>query len=349
MEKMTRLLCFLMSILIFASCKKNDGSDSSITGIHPTHGSYNIKDTISGIGFGAIAANDSVFFNGHRADIISVTNSQLVVAVPKLAGTGIVSVYVKGTKLNGPVFTYDTTYSNDTYASGIGSPYGICIDETSGNLFAANYGDNTVVKIAPDGTVSHFADGINLPGGITIDGSGNLFVTNYGNGTIAKITAAGVLETYVNVQHPAGITIDDTGTLYVTNFGDNTISIIAPDKNITTIPSGIQYTTGIARDKSGNLYLTNSAGNSISKITPSGVITVFASGVHQPSDITIDINGNLYTTDPVDNTITKITPAGKVSIIATGLNDPDPIAVDSKGNLFVGIMSTGTIAKLSMQ
>jgi YVTN family beta-propeller protein len=349
MKSMKLVLSLLLSSIIFNSCKKDAGSGPSVTGIHPTHGSYNTKDTITGFGFGAIAANDSVFFNGHRADIVSISNGQLVVTVPKLAGTGIVSVSISGKTIYGPVFTYDTTFSNVTYASGLTSPYGICIDEASGNLFVANYGNNTVVKIATDGTVSHFADGINLPGGITIDNNGNLFVTNYGNGTIAKITPAGVLATYVNVQHPAGITIDDNGTLYVTNFGDNTISIITTDKNIATIPSGIQYTTGIVRDKSGNLYLTNAAGNSISKITPSGVTTVFASGVHQPSDITIDINGNLYTTDPVDNTITKITPAGKVSIIATGLNEPDPIAVDSKGNLFVGIISTGTIAKLSMQ
>lgn len=154
------------------------------------------------------------------APIVSISNTQLVVVVPKLAGTEPVSVTVTGHLVTGPVFTYDTTYAISIYAGGIVSPYGICLDTSNGNLFAANYADNTVVKITQDGTVSHFASGISLPGGITIDGAGNLYVTNYGNSTISKITQAGVVSTYVNsISNPAGITIDAANNLYVTNFG----------------------------------------------------------------------------------------------------------------------------------
>lgn len=344
-------LILLGGLFIFASCSKNPSPAAvQINGIHPTHGPIATMNTISGSGFGTIVTSDSAFFNGHRATIVSITNTQLVVTVPRLAGTGPVSVWVNGHEETGPVFTYDTTYAISTYAAGLASPYGICIDTSNGNLFVADYGDNTVVKITKDGTVSHFASGIDLPGGIAIDGVGNLYVTNYGNGTISKITQAGVVSTFVSsIPNPAGITIDAVGNLYVTNFGNGTISTITPGGTIVTIPTGIAYTTGIARDGSGNLYITNSAGNSVSKITPAGVVSTFATNVHAPSDITIDDMGNLYTTDPVNNTITKITPAGTVKIIVTGLDEPNPITVDADGNFFAGCASTNAISKVSPQ
>jgi DNA-binding beta-propeller fold protein YncE len=340
----------LASMVVVAACSKKSDQTTEIRSIRPMHGPIATLDTISGNGFGTVAANDSVYYNGHSASIVSISNNQLVVNVPKLAGTGSVTVSVNGHIVTGPVFTYDTTYATTTYAGGITSPYGICIDPSNGNLFVANYADNTVIKITQDGTVSHFASGFSLPGGIAIDGGGNLYVTNYGNGTISKITQAGVVSTAVSsISNPAGITLDATGNLYVTNFGNGTISTVTPNGTITSIPTGITYTTGIARDGSGNLYVTNAAGNSISKISPAGAVSSFATNVHQPSDIAIDAMGNLYTTDPVNNTITKITPSGVVKIIVTGLGEPDPIAVDRNGNFFVGSMNIGAVVKLSPQ
>src|ERR1041385_4437889 len=108
--------CFLFGIT-YISCNKDPGNGSGreIISINPTHGSFSSLDTILGKGFGTIAANDSVFINGHKANIISISNTQLVVSVPKLAGTGTVSVWVDGNPINGPVFTYDTTYTAITY------------------------------------------------------------------------------------------------------------------------------------------------------------------------------------------------------------------------------------------
>lgn len=352
MKNIKKLLTIILPGIIYFSCSKDPdtGMNPQITAIRPTRGSFSMLDTITGKGFESMTTTDSVSFNGHKAEIVSISNSQLIVKVPKLAGTGVVSISVNGQQVNGPVFTYDTTYAVQTYASGIVSPYGICVDTSNGNLFAADYSNNTVVKITPDGRVTHFADGINLPGGITIDGGGNLFVTNYGNNTISKITQAGIVSTYVeNISHPAGITIDPGGNLYVTNFGDGNVSTISSTGSIQTVPTGITYTTGIARDVNGNLYITNTAANAVSKLVPPGTVSTFASNVLQPSYITIDNSGNLYTTDPVNNTITRITPAGNVNVIVSGLSEPDPIVADNKGNLFVGLMSTGSIAKISPQ
>ena len=66
--------------------------------------------------------------------------------------------------------------------------------DTSGNLYASIYGDNTIVRFTPGGVASVFATttgGAN-PDGLAFDRAGNLFVANYGSSRIQKFTPAGV-------------------------------------------------------------------------------------------------------------------------------------------------------------
>jgi hypothetical protein len=79
-------------------------------------------------------------------------------------------------------------------------PIGICIDATTGNLYATE--GNSIVKITPDGVVTTIvgsatagsADGppgiaqFYYPNAIALDAQGNLYVSNSGNGSIRKIT-----------------------------------------------------------------------------------------------------------------------------------------------------------------
>ncbi len=66
-------------------------------------------------------------------------------------------------------------------------PDGMAYDD-DGNLYVANLGNDTIVKIDPQGNASLFSDDpiIWEPGGIAIDGAGNLFVANYAFNSIAR-------------------------------------------------------------------------------------------------------------------------------------------------------------------
>ena len=71
---------------------------------------------------------------------------------------------------------------------------------------------------------------------IAMDASNNLYVTNYGNATISKITPNGtvtqVWATLAFNSHPYGIVIDASGNLYTANRNPtNTISKITPTSN----------------------------------------------------------------------------------------------------------------------
>ncbi len=95
--------------------------------------------------------------------------------------------------------------------------------DSQGNLFVTNYNSTFVSKIAPDGTVTRFAETPLGPAGIAIDSHDNLFVTIYGTPageghSVLKITPQGETSTYA--QDPAlhasvGIAVDDADVVYV--------------------------------------------------------------------------------------------------------------------------------------
>src|SRR5262249_43254042 len=93
-----------------------------------------------------------------------------------------------------------------SFAPGVGGfqPLGVAFD-SSGNMYVANNGGNTIDKItfsSPGvfGTRTTFVNtsfGLSLPRYPVFDSSGNMYVANNGNNTISKITfsSPGVLGT----------------------------------------------------------------------------------------------------------------------------------------------------------
>src|SRR5215467_12246859 len=80
--------------------------------------------------------------------------------------------------------------------TGLSLPNGLAFD-ASGNLYVANYGDNTIEKFTPDGVGSVFANtGLNGPWGLVFDKAGNLYAANYWGNSVSKITPAGVVSTF---------------------------------------------------------------------------------------------------------------------------------------------------------
>jgi sugar lactone lactonase YvrE len=247
------------------------------------------------------------------------------------------------------------------------NPSGVARD-ASGNLYVADFGNNTIRKIAPDGTVTTVAglagvagsaNGLgaaarfNSPFGIAVDGTGNIFVTDFGNRTIRKISPSGLVSTLAGAvgstnsvngigseahfRSPRSLAIGTNNNIYVTDTSDETIRQITPNGTVTTF-AGSSGTQGSA-DKKGT-----------------------AASFTLPIGIAADAAGNLYVADTGNHTIRKITVDANVSTLAglagdSGADDgtngtarfrsPNSLVVDGHGTVFVADTFNDTIRKIT--
>jgi hypothetical protein len=248
------------------------------------------------------------------------------------------------------------------------------------------------------------------PLGVAVDSSGNLYVADAGSETIMKISSAGVVSPFSGVpislqttpgvvDGPAntaqfadlqGICIDASGTLYVTDAV--LVRMISSTGVVTTLAGGgmglssgdgvgkqAQFggPEGLAADNKGNLFVADSVNDTIREIgIATQRVSTFAGFAQQfgstdgtgssarfslPDDVAIDSNGNVYVADRGDFTIRMITPAAVVTTLAgssgsigsadgTGaaaqFYSLNAIAVDAGGNLFV-TEADNTIRKIT--
>jgi len=308
-------------------------------------------------------------------------------SIRKVTATGDVSTLASGAGLSGPegiaVDLAGNTYVAENYGAvvhritaggsittlaglsgavgandGIGSsayfysPKGMSLD-AAGNLYLADWGNNTIRKVTLSGIVTTvaglaeqyakgYADGTGAiarfrdPQGVAVDSTGNVYVSDMGNHVIRKITPTGVVSTLAGSPDASG-NGDGTG---------NAARFLAPD--------------GLAIDPSGMLYTTDS-GNGIRKITPAGVVTTLATGV-SGRGLAVDAAGTVYVVDLGQNAIRKVTPAGVVSLLAGGtygipVTDgvgtgasfyfPRGATVDAAGTLYVADSANNTIRKVT--
>ncbi|MEI8081395.1 MAG: NHL repeat-containing protein [Actinomycetes bacterium] len=159
-----------------------------------------------------------------------------------------------------------------TYALPSGAdPYSLAVD-SSGNVYTANSGANTVSKIDPAAvTVSVFATLASdaQPYGIGVDASDRIYSINTGNNTIARVTAgsATVFATLDSSASPFGVTFDASGNLYTANTGNSTISKITTGGAVTAAFATLAGTANpyAARINSlGTLYTANYVNSTVS-------------------------------------------------------------------------------------
>jgi len=120
---------------------------------------------------------------------------------------------------------------------------------------------------------------LKYPAGLGFDGAGNLYVANNGNNSVLRIGTNGVATTFASsfLNKPFGLAVDNSGIVYVSNLGNSTISKFATNgAGSIALATGLNAPYGITLDAPGNLYIANSGANNIIKVSPAGVSSVLA-------------------------------------------------------------------------
>lgn len=168
-----------------------------------------------------------------------------------------------------------------------------CCEDPNGNIYVANYGDNTVSKVeiptfkskllgneeAQDKVVKTMVVSAG-PRSIVSDEEGTIWVACYLShkidpindteigGIVNKIVNTTVVDEIVVGNNPSSITCDINNTIWVANAGSNTVSRIVKSKRIVDFEVGPRPMS-IVNDSFGNVYVTNYEGNSVTMIETS--------------------------------------------------------------------------------
>ena len=185
-----------------------------------------------------------------------------------------------------PVSLYKITanFSVKPFVTSLTNPSGLALDH-SGNLFVSCRNDGTIHRVAPDGHVEKWIEGMGVATGLAFDREQNLYVGDR-SGTIFKISPSreifvfATLEPSVAAYHLA---FHPTGELYAT--GPTTSSFdrvyrISQGGEVTTFFRGLGRPQGIAFDRDGNLYVAASLGGrrGIVRVTQMGRAELVLSG-----------------------------------------------------------------------
>jgi streptogramin lyase len=253
-------------------------------------------------------------------------------------------------------------------------PCGVVVD-TSGTVYVADSGNNTIRKVTPAGVATTLAglagnntgsaDGsgsaarFNGLGAMAVGTNGNVYVLDSSNNTIRKVTPSGVVTTLAGLAGHAG---SSDGTNSAARFNG-------------------PY--GVAVDSAGSVYVSDTSNDTIRKLTPVGtnwVVTTLAglagsagsaNGTNStarfswPAGVAVDSTGSLYVADYNNDTIRKVSPVGTNWVVTTlaGLagysgsvdgtnsaarfNSPQGLAVDMAGNVYVADVYNQTIRKVT--
>jgi len=216
--------------------------------------------------------------NGREMKIArSIAENVHPVGNPALDQEG--NVYVtfsgpRGQKVPVSVYKIDASYNVRPFLAELMNATGLAFD-AEGQMYVSSRYDGTVYRVAPNGTMTTYAEGMGIATGIAFDREQSLYVGDR-TGTIWRIArdrqifVFATLEPSVAAYHLA---FSPEGTLYVT--GPTTSSYDAvysvdPHGSVTTFYRGLGRPQGLAFDAAGNLYVAASLGGKrgIVRITP---------------------------------------------------------------------------------
>jgi hypothetical protein len=242
---------------------------------------------------GAASGPVVISTNGHASNAHQVKVAGLIaenlhpVTNPAIDAEG--NIYVtfsgsRGQKVPVAIFKIDTNYSIKPFVVELMNATAIAFDR-AGQMYVSSRYDGTVYRVAPNGTMSSYAEGMGVATGIAFDREENLYVGDR-SGTIFKIARDRQIFVFA--------TLEPSVSAYHLAFG----------------PHGDLFVTGP----------TQSSFDAIYKVDPHGAVSVFYRGLGRPQGLAFDRDGNLYAAASLGGKrgIVKVSPDGNASLAVAG-------------------------------
>src|ERR1700739_3035181 len=242
---------------------------------------------------GATSGSVVVTTNGHVSNphpvkvAVTVAENLHPVTSPALDSEG--NIYVtfsgsRGQKVPVAIFKIDTNYNVKPFVTEMMNATAIAFDR-EGQMYVSSRYDGDVYRVAPNGTMTTYAEGMGVATGIAFDREQNLYVGDR-NGTIFKIAR--------DQQMFVFATLEPSVSAYHLAFS----------------PKGDLFVTGP----------TTSSFDSVHKIDPNGTVHTFYKGLGRPQGSAFDNDGNLYVAASLAGKrgIVKLAPDGKANLEVAG-------------------------------
>ena len=236
-----------------------------------------------------VAANGAVSNSQVVRVAVPIADNLHPVTNPAIDAEGNIFVTFSGSRgqqVPVSLFKIDTNYAVKPFLSNLMNATSIAFDR-DGQLYVSSRHDGTVYRVAPNGTMSSYAEGMGVATGIAFDRHQNLYVGDR-SGTIFKIGRD--RQTFVFA------TLEPSVSAYHLAFN----------------PVGDLFVTGP----------TTSSFDSVYRIDTHGTVSSFFRGLGRPQGLAFDVDGNLYVAASLAGKrgIVKITPDGKANLEVAGQN-----------------------------
>ena len=336
--------------------------------------SYQWKRNGINVGSNSPTFNLSTLANGDLISCVVTVSEPCATASIVTSNTIGINVQNATATINTIAGNGSLTYNSDNIQATLAgmNPYGINKDKF-GNIYIADYNNDRIRKVSPDGVITTVAGGgtafpgdggaatnasIDGPLNVVSDAEGNIYFVEYNTHRVRKVTVATGIIT----------TIAGTGTAGYS--GDGSAAVLAR----------LNAPTGLDIDANNNLYVADYFNHRIRKINlSSGLIVTVAgngsssqngdnglatsAGVYRPYKVKVDKAGNFYIACLDGHVVRKVTAStGIITTIAgtglgtfgadgglassTTLYSPAGVAVDTSFNVYIAEFNTNRVRKI---
>jgi sugar lactone lactonase YvrE len=203
-------------------------------------------------------------------------------------------------------------------------------EDSKGDIYIADSGDNTVREITPDGVIHQITSGyLDHPDDVAVDPTdGNLFISDTYDDQIVEVTPSGHVDRAIGIgkpgysgdggkaynarlNQPTGLAFDAQGNLYIADSGNNVIRRVDANTDVVTTVAG-DYAADQANDGLGGFSGDGGPATSAQ--------------LNDPQGVAVDGAGDLFIADTFNSAIREVTPAGIISTVVgvVGANGAAP-------------------------